>query len=690
MMKVAMYSSMRCWLKGKYFISLLICLCMALVDSNTLHAQMRSVMNRVSNAGSSRGGEGKRGGGDSLSFEKRNFADDSVNVRYRYLDTARYSNFDSSISDYYTRVPLKPEFIQIGHNGNATRPILFSPLRMPGWDAGFHALDPFALTIADTRFMNTTKPYTELAYLVGSKAEQQIGILHTQNATPDWNFVVQYKLLNAPGSFNSQNTSHNNIRFNTDFTSKNKRYHAYLILMSNALQSSENGGIIDQSLLINPNPAYNDRFNIPTNLAATAYASRNFFNVKLITGNRYVDKTFLLRQQYDFGNKDSLVTDSTVVKLFYPRLRFEHTIQSASYAYRYLDVQAPGAESFYQSNYGFLSVPDTVDLNYKMSVLKNDFSIVQFPDAKNPLQFFKAGATLMNYTTSPDSLRDAFTNIMAHGEYRNRTRNKKWDMLLYGEFYAAGRDIGNYSVQAKLQRTLGQKIGSLELGFQNINRSPSYLYAQKTAFPIERNTELNDENVSSIYGSLYLAPLKTKLTFDYFLLSNYTYLTGYTSVAQYSTVFNFVRAGISRETSLGRRFKWYMDFYLQTPAGNAPIHLPWLYTRNRIAYEGKPYRNLVLATGFDLRYYSDYYADGYSPLLGQFFYQTEQKIAIRPELAYYINFRIRSFTTYLRFENLNTASTQYGFGFKVNNMAAPLYPNPGMVFRLGIFWNFVN
>jgi hypothetical protein len=649
---------------------------------------MRSVMKSVTNAGGSRGGG--KSGGDSLSFEKRKFADDSVNVRFRYLDTARYSNFDSSISDYYMRVPLKPELIQIGHLGNATRPILFSPLRMPGWDAGFHALDPFALTISDTRFMNTTKPYTELAYMVGSKAEQQIGILHTQNASPDWNFVLQYKLLNAPGTFNSQNTNHNNIRFNTDYTSKDKRYHAYLILMSNALQSSENGGISDQSLLINPNPAYNDRFNIPTNLATTAYASRNFFNVKLITGNRYVDKTFLLRQQYDLGKKDSLVTDSTVVKLFYPRLRFEHTIQSSSYAYRYLDVQAPGAESFYQTNYGFLSVPDTVDLNYNMSVLKNDVSIVQFPDAKNLLQFFKAGLTIMNYTTSPDSLRDVFTNIMAHGEYRNRTRNKKWDMLLYGEFYAAGRDIGNYSVQAKLQRTLGPKIGSLELGFQNINRSPSYLFAKQTAFPITRNNELNDENVSSIYGSFYLAPLKTKLTVDYFLLSNYTYLTGYSSVAQYSPIFNFVRAGISKETSLGRRFKWYMDLYIQTPAGNAPIHLPWLYTRNRIAYEGKPYRNLVLATGFDLRYYSDYYADGYSPLLGQFFYQTEQKIAIRPDLAYYLNFRIRSFTTYLRFENLNTASTQYGFGFKVNNMAAPLYPNPGMVFRIGIFWNFVN
>lgn len=648
---------------------------------------MRSMMNRMNSGGGGRGGVG---GSDSLSFEKRNFADDSVDIRYRYLDTAKYNTVDSSISDYYRRVALKPEFIQIGHNSNAARSILFSPLRAPGWDAGFHALDPYAFTIADTRFMNTTKPFTELGYTVGSKAEQQISILHTQNATPEWNFVLQYRLINAPGTFNSQNTNHNNLRFNTDYTSKNKRYHAYVILMSNALQSSENGGISDPELLINPNPAYSDRFNIPTNLARTTYSSRNFFSVKLLTGNRYVDKTMLLRQQYDFGKKDSIVTDSTVEKLFYPRLRLEHTLQSSGYEYRYLDVQATGAQSFYKDNYGLQTVPSTIDYSYTSSMLKNDFSIIQYPDAKNLLQFFKAGISLMNYTINPDSLRDVFSNLMIHGEYRNRTRNKKWDMLLYGEFYTAGRDIGNYSVQAKLQRSLGQKIGSIELGFQNINRSPSYLYDRSTAFPVERAVDLNNENVSSLFGSFYIAPLKTRLSVDYFLLSNYTYLNGFKSVAQFSPVFNFIRAGISKETQLGKRFKWYLDLFVQTPSGSAPINLPWLYTRNRLAYEGRPFRNLLLATGIDMRYYSAYYADGYSPLLGQFFYQTNEKISIRPEIAYYFNFRIRSFTTYLRLENLNTATNQYGFGFKVNNIAAPLYPNPGMVLRIGIFWNFVN
>lgn len=659
----------------------------------TSHAQMQGLMNRVSGAAKGGGGGGGRSGGggsDSLQFEKRKFSDDSVNVRFRYLDTARFSGFDSTIDDYFKRVPLKADLIYLGNNGTATRPILFSPLRGPGWDAGFHALDIYSFNIAETKFMNTTKPYTQLGFLVGSKAEQNLDVVHTQNATPDLNFVIHYRLINAPGAFNSQNTNHNNIRFNSDFSSKSKRYHAFFILMSNALQSSENGGITDEKYLVNPNGAYNDRFNIPTNLASALYTTRNFFNVKLYTGNRYTDKQILLRQQYDFGKKDSIITDSTVVKFFLPRIRFEHTIHQLTYNYKYVDIQAADASTFYKTSYGLAAVPNQISYSQQWKLLKNDFSIIQFPDPKNPLQFFKAGLTYINLSSDTGSLNNSFVNVVAHGEYRNRTKNKKWDMLLSGELYAAGRDAGNYMAQAKLQTDLGKKLGFFELGFKNINRSPSYLYTYNNIFPLVKKSDFNDENVTSIDASLFFQPIKARLTFNYFLVSNYTYFTDFNKIAQSSPIFNFVRIGIEKEFSLSKHWKWRVDAYLQSVAGNAPIHLPWLYTRNRIAYEANPFRNLFIATGLEVRYYTNYYADGYSPVLGQFFYQSKQKISILPEATGYMNFRIRSFTSFIRVENLNTATTQYGFGFKNSNLSAPLYPMPGMVFRLGVFWNFVN
>ncbi len=61
------------------------------------------------------------------------------------------------------------------------------------------------------------------------------------------------------------------FRFNTNFTSKDRRYNAFFIVMNNSLQSSENGGIQSDTFLVNKNPAYNDYFNIPTNLAQVPY-----------------------------------------------------------------------------------------------------------------------------------------------------------------------------------------------------------------------------------------------------------------------------------------------------------------------------------------------------------------------------------------------------------------------------------
>jgi hypothetical protein len=181
-----------------------------------------------------------------------------------------------------------------------------------------------------------------------------------------------------------------------------------------------------------------------------------------------------------------------------------------------------------------------------------------------------------------------------------------------------------------------------------------------------------------------------QLSGQYFLVSNYTYFNNFNTVKQASALFNFLRIGFNKEFVLGRSWHWYLDLYFQAKTGNTPVNLPLIFTRNRFAYEGKLFTNLKLSTGIDIRYLSPYNADNYSPVLGQFFFQENQQISIRPDIAAYVNFRIRNFTTYARFENLNTLTFKYGFGFKDANLSAPYYPMQDLHFRLGIFWGFVN
>ena len=116
------------------------------------------------------------------------------------------------------------------------------------------------------------------------------------------------------------------------------------------------------------------------------------------------------------------------------------------------------------------------------------------------------------------------------------------------------------------------------------------------------------------------------------------------------------------------------------------------FTRQRLAYEGNlGFKNLDLATGVELRYRPSYKADRYSPLLGQFFFQDRVVVSNPlPDIALYVNFRIRPFTAFIRAENLNTARDLQGFGFTRNNLLAEGYPLQGLHLRAGIFWQFVN
>jgi hypothetical protein len=119
-----------------------------------------------------------------------------------------------------------------------------------------------------------------------------------------------------------------------------------------------------------------------------------------------------------------------------------------------------------------------------------------------------------------------------------------------------------------------------------------------------------------------------------------------------------------------------------------------VYTRNRIGYEGNlGFKSLDIALGAEVRYHTSYKADGYSPLLGQFYYQDSISISNKlPTIAAYVHFRIRPFKAFIRAENLNTARkvSSGGFGFTNNNLVAPGYAMPGLQIKLGIYWSFVN
>jgi len=634
-------------------------------------------------------------GQDSL--KHRNNTDDSITIHYRYFDSGTIRNLDSSINDFTARYPVPAYYVTLGNLGSATHSLLFNPYLKPGFDPGFHAFDIYRFRIEDTRFYQTTRPYTELGYLLGSKAEQMINVVHTQNIKPNFNMALQYRLINSPGNLQNQNTSHNSYRLNGNYQSRNKRYTVYGVLLSNKFLASENGGIIRDSLL--NDYRFTNRYLIPTRLAGDSNPSRNPFNTKVTTGNVYRENTFLLRQQYDFGQSDSLiVNDSTVIRLFYPRFRLQHTFTWSTRQYEFRDYFTGNSKiNDYRTFFGKTVSDDSLLYRDKWKNIQNDFSIISFPEKNNLNQFIKAGIAIENFKGTFDtSARDTSTikryhNIFLSGEYRNRTRNQKWDIEATGRFYLNGYNSGDYAAQISLKRLISRKIGFLETGFQNVNRTPSFVFQQQSAFPVKFDGSLNKENITRISGSITNDARGTALTGNYYLVSNYTYLDSFFTAKQQGTLFNVLHVSAKKKLKLSKVLNLYTEVHLQKTAGNAPVHIPLIFTSNRISFEGVYYKNMLYAIGLEVRYHTPYKADNYSPFTGQFFYQNNYMISNRPEVNAFFDFRIKTFKAFVRAENLNTIGTNTGkFGLNNNNLTAEHYPQQGFWFRLGIWWTFIN
>lgn len=644
-------------------------------------------------------GRGGGGGGKTDSFAHRTGLEDSITIRFRYLDSSRMRAFDSSLSDFTKKWPVPWDHVTLGNFGTASRSLLFSPRMETGWDHGFHAFDIYNYTLAETKFYNTTRPFSGADYMLGSKGEQLIVLSHTQNIRPNWNAGFQYRLINSPGYFQNQNTNHNNYRLHSWYQSKNKRYQNFVIVVGNKLQAGENGGIKGGRSYLDSS-SFSERANIPTELGIDQPGNRNFFQTNISTGTFYTNASYMMRQQYDIGQKDSIVVnDSTVVPLFYPRLRLEHTITYSTYKYRFQDKNADSA--YYWDNYNMKlgQRPDTFYVKDFWKVLVNDFSIYQFPDAKNAAQFIKVGASYENISGSFDSLYTQFRsktdyNFLVHGEYRNKTRNQKWDLEAFGNFYVSGFNAGNYAAFISLKRYLSERLGYLQLGFHNVNRTPSLIFDPVSMFyrgDRQNPITFNKENLTRIFGSLDVPRYKLRVGANYYLITNMAYFKEKYKPDQSSAAFNVLQLTAEKQIRLYKNWNWKTWIVLQQRAGNGPANMPLLTTRNQVGYDGDlGFKNLNISFGLEFRYFTEYKAAGYSPLQGQYWYQDTGKVSLEmPDITAYLHFRIKTFSAYIRAENLNTFNPSGG-GFTNNNVPTYNYPYPGLQIRVGIFWSFVN
>lgn len=630
------------------------------------------------------------GGGGNTSMQrdttKHDHEPDTLTLRFRYLDEPTDFTIDSSIADFsqnYLGYPAS--YMTLGNNGNAARNLIFTPIMTPGFDAGFHAYDIYGFNHQKAKFYNTNRPYSELGYLIGAKQEQIINVQHTQNRGEKFNFSFQYKKINSPGFFQNASSNHDTYNVTANYNSQDKRYHLFVSYYLNKINGGENGGIVNVADL--KNPEYTQQRLIPVRLGGSNPGSSSFFNTAIPVKSYNQEASILVRQQYDWGKGDTVhVNDTTEYYKFDPVFRVEHTFTYTENTYRFQDSQPDSLyyRTFYDFNIPLVNTGDTIRTRHRWRIMSNDVSLMQFPLRGNQAHFIRVGAAFEIIKGQFNAGEASFSNLRLHGEYRNKTRNQRWDLQARGELFPVGENAGDYAVNGRLSRFLNETLGNISLMASNVNREPSYVYKY---FGTDRgkvwtNNALSKENITQIQFRADNRKLKYNITANYFLYTNYTYFSSFTTSAQTSSPFNLLQLVGYKRFDV-KSFTFDGDAAFQQLAGTAPLQLPTFWARLRVAYTAKLFKNLNLYTGLEGKYNTPYYADDYSPVLGQWVYQNFQQINNKPDIAAFVHFRIKSLSAFVRGENLNTFLWD-------NNFHAPFYPSNDFALRVGLRWWFVN
>lgn len=628
---------------------------------------------------------------DSLQFENSNtdeWHDDSIplKISYKLLNSDRQRAPDTSIHTFHRKPYSHPWNMNLGNFGTATRSLFFTPEDRLGPTLGYNVLDIYRQKADSMRFYNTTVPYSEFGYSLGSKLEQKLKVLHTQNIKPNWNFAAEYNRISSEGFFLMQRTAHDVGVFTTNYESINRRYKLRAGISYNRTLQDENGGIVDIGQLTDDD--YSTRSNVDIVYAEAQAAAGSSIPRSLVT-NMVRDYTGLLQHSYSWGKTDTLFSeDSSQMSIEYtPRFGITHNFKLSNQEYTYKDKKPDSiryapilAENFIGDGQS-----DSVFTRQKQNTFDNSFLLNGFFGKKDKQLQFSAGVGVRVDKFS--------TRYLHHAEFVTTTSNyvlgsirkealtdKEWFYDANAKLYFTGIAAGSSVIHLSAGKQFGDSLGTISAGVQqNINNAPYSYTTYINNFDTLRNT-FNKESITKAYLSVSSSRYQFAFNISNYIISNYIYFNQNQLSDQYAPAFNLL------QVSLQKAFRWKNlvldnEVAYQGHTSGAPVNLPPIMLRHQLSFERNAFKNaLQVAVGAQLRYYSPYNTAGYSPIYHRFYYDNNYLLANDPIYAAFFNFKVKRFRASVMVDHIQQLFVVQNF------ITTPGYPAQDVMIRFGFNW----
>jgi hypothetical protein len=639
-------------------------------------------------------------------------------ITFEKLNSAIKFSPDTVIHTFHRRPFIQPWARDMGNPGSPAYNLMFTPEYRVGPTLGYHIFDIYRFNVDSLKYYDTDRPYSVFSYQTAGRQEHIASIMHTQNIQPNWNFSVEYRKINSPGYYKIQRNNHDNFAFTTNYKSLSKRYTLNAAMVYNKQQHDENGGISNDTNLINPD--FNDRRTINTNYQSQYSTTRS------AVSNVQRDFTMLLQHSYTWGATDTFFNEEDTSAYSYsltPRFSITHntTISSEQHAYKDLAPDSMRyislfAKSFPNNGSGYYAAGgDSVYTRQKWFWADNKILFNGFLGRAGRQLQFSAGAGVRydQFISDPVSKlipdspyyrigydRRSYANNYIEGQIKKEGLTPgAWEYGASTRFFYTGQYAGNFVLNTAIGKKLNNIVGSFVAGFNQQLGSAPYSYTDYQNIFTKTSFSFNSESVSTLYATVESPRFRLYAGAKGFVINNYIYLGSNELPAQYTVPFTIPQVWLRKVFRLG---SFYLDneIVYQAITGNTPVNVPEIMGRHQLSFEKALFKSAIkIATGVEARYNTTYNPAGYNAQFNNFFYQNYAKITNTPELSAFMNFRIKRFRAFIMVDNLQQRFARNAILFtgtpivnyqNTGKTYLPVYATPNTMLRFGFSWVMVN
>ena len=545
----------------------------------------------------------------------------------------------------------------------------FSPLP----EFGFKAKHFGFLEANQIRYCSVATPVTEFYYKSVMKQGQNVDAFFTLNTSPRLNFSIAYKGLRSEGRYINQLSSTGNFRFTTSYNTKNKRYYANAHFTGQDILNEENGGIttIDDFESGNPDYLQRDRLEVYLTDAKSFLKGKRVFLDHIFRINSVEGSNNLyVKHQFNYENKYFEYNQETVQSSVGGR-----TVYRFGDSYKTSGIND---QTHYNKTY------NKVGFTYENTTLgKFNFFVDDFYS-----NYYYNQILILDSQTVPASLSRRIDSYGGQYDYR---KNKWTGKFLFSRSFT-NQSLSN--LDAKMQYELNEET-LLSFQYQNVNKLPNdnYNLYQSSYVNYNWSNDFKNEKINSIIVNANSPWVDVSVQYSTF--NDHLYFADISSAeqialrqqiiapTQYANTINYLSVKASNEFKFG---KFALDntlLYQKTDQSDLILNVPEFLTRNTLYYSQYLFRKaLFFQTGVTFNYFTNYYANEYNPVIGEFFVQNQKEIGNYTNFDFFFNAQIQRTRIYLTLEHFNSSFSGNNFYSSPNN------PYRDFMIRFGLVWNF--